>query len=206
MIENKIYIVFRGSESKYDWYYNFHIKKKKLNNNIYVHLGYYNVLMADNTYHIIKEIIIELIRKKNNAKHDFEICLTGHSAGSSVSSLCTFLLSKELPNYKFSNYTFGCPRIGNYDFIESFESSNCICWNIVNNKDIVSRIPSIGYYNMKNIIYLDTKSKTAKFKNNKPNKNWLYNILNNLFDLLYNFSIFDHKMSSYITNLNKFYL
>lgn len=28
LIENKIYIVFRGSESKYDWYYNFHIKKK----------------------------------------------------------------------------------------------------------------------------------------------------------------------------------
>ena len=199
--QKKIYIVFRGSESKYDWFYNLHIKKINLFDNVYVHSGYYKLLMIDNTFNIIKQIIIELSEIYIN----YEICLTGHSCGSGLATLSTFLLSRELPNYKFSNYTFGSPRIGNYDFVDTFESSNCKCFTIINNSDMVARIPSLGYYNMKNLIFIDEKNKKIQFKTIKPIKNWLYNSVENLLDLLYNFSFYDHKMSNYITNIKRFY-
>ena len=48
----RITVIFRGSESMRDWYYDLSILKTKLHDNVYVHSGFYKQLYNENMYEI----------------------------------------------------------------------------------------------------------------------------------------------------------
>lgn len=67
-----------------------------------------------------------------------KIWMTGHSLGGALATLCADLYGNVQ-----GVYTYGSPRVGNEAFKEDL---NIKIYRIVNNDDIVPRIPSLGVY------------------------------------------------------------
>jgi triacylglycerol lipase len=67
-----------------------------------------------------------------------KIWITGHSLGAALATL-----SASLYGSAQGVYTFGSPRVGNKDFKENFKEK---IYRIVNNDDIVARVPPPGKY------------------------------------------------------------
>ena len=65
--EKRYTLVFRGTESLWDWIYNLIVFKKKLRDNIYIHRGFYKQLTYNNTFDNIKNNI------KNGYLNNFEL-------------------------------------------------------------------------------------------------------------------------------------
>jgi len=142
--ERRICVVFRGSESLYDWYYDINIGKHKLNNNIMVHRGFYKQLHDTNVYNDILQEIKFLLDKN----HDYDIFITGHSLGAALSTLFGYLLSHEIINNVIV-VSFASPRVGNAEWKKSFENkSNLQHYRVTNCKDIVTALP---YFNYKHV-------------------------------------------------------
>ena len=69
----RINVIFRGSESKSDWYYDLKIFKHKLeekyqsdNNDVYVHLGFYEQLTKGGSYNKILTTLKEALSELEN--------------------------------------------------------------------------------------------------------------------------------------------
>ena len=123
--------------------------------------------------------------------------------GGALSTLCTYLLCKELNHIKFINYTYGAPRVGNNKFCWSINSLNCECWSVVNNRDLVTTVPSIGYCSLPNTILLKNNKMKVCVKPNY-NNSWWYNTFLNMWNFCINLGIADHSMDNYIANITTY--
>ena len=123
--------------------------------------------------------------------------LSGHSLGAANATLTSYFLAIKYPNIQIKLITFGCPRVGNAQWKEEFESKdNIINYRITNKRDIVTVIPTINYCHVGEHIYLSDDG-LCKIDNNKYSSLWYRS-------LLHSFSIYDHKMTNYVKNmLNK---
>jgi predicted lipase len=158
-------VVFRGSESKTDWYYNLHLLKHKLNDKIKVHDGFYKQLTDNDVYtKLVNQIKTLLIKYP-----EFSIYITGHSSGGALSTLFGYMLSNEIEE-DITIISFASPRVGNYEWKKAFETKpNLMHYRITNHRDIVTAFPyymyhhvghNIRLYNNKyNFIKCDTKRK-----------------------------------------------
>lgn len=142
--EKRICVVFRGSESQTDWYYDLLIMKHKLNENIRVHSGFYKQLTQNNVYDKLVSEVNKLIGKYPT----FAIYITGHSLGGALSTLFGYMLSTEI-NHQIMVVSFASPRVGNYEWKEAFEAkTNLTHYRITNNHDIVTAFPLYKYYHV----------------------------------------------------------
>ena len=142
----RINIIFRGSESTYDWLYDLNFLKTCIDkeNNVYVHKGFYNQLTTNNNHEKLIVLIKELIKYTPN----YNINITGHSLGGGLSTLFGYLLSKEIDN-NITVISFASPRVGNYGWYKSFKKQqNLTHYRFVNCNDIVTAFPSILYYHV----------------------------------------------------------
>ena len=146
--KKRINVIFRGSESKSDWYYDLKIFKHKLEekfqddeNNVYVHLGFYQQLMNNGSYDKILKLV-----KEGLAEHsDYELYISGHSLGGALCTLFGYLLSCELLN-KVTVVSFASPRVGNEEWKKVFDNKeNLVHFRVTNNRDIVTAAPMWGY-------------------------------------------------------------
>jgi triacylglycerol lipase len=80
--------------------------------------------------------LLPYIRKL--AEKGCKIWVTGHSLGGALATLCG-----ELYGNVQGVYTFGSPWVGNEDFKENVSTK---VYRIVNDEDIVSRLPSFGVF------------------------------------------------------------
>ena len=144
-----VVIVFRGTDSFRDILYDCYIVKKYLEKNIFVHGGFYNQL--NSVYGNLMDFLDPYLT------NDFNIFISGHSAGGAHSTIFSYLLAKKTEKI-IKVVTFGCPRIGNYEWKESYESiENIINYRIINNNDIITAIPCFDYYHVGiNLILTDT--------------------------------------------------
>ena len=74
--------------------------------------------------------------------------LAGHSLGGALATLAAHRLGDAASGL----ITFGCPRVGNADFAARF---CCPAWRVVNNNDLVARIPPWPYVAVGRLCYLD---------------------------------------------------
>lgn len=90
----------------------------------------------------------------NNIGTSNKIVITGHSLGAAMASICTARINKK--GYNVSLYTYGSPRVGNKVWTKQFE--NIDANRIVNNNDIITKIPPFGlYHHVGKICYMDYK-------------------------------------------------
>lgn len=68
------------------------------------------------------------------------IWFTGHSLGAALATLAAAFMAKEdIPVWGL--YTFGSPRVGDEEFSRRFNEKLKRVWRIVNNADVVTRVP-----------------------------------------------------------------
>src|SRR5210317_2196900 len=112
--KQRITVVFRGSESMLDWYYDLMIFKQKLKDDIYVHSGFYTQLTTNSVY----DELVESIKYILKDHPDFEIYVTGHSLGGALSTLFGYMLANSIEN-NVNVISFASPRVGNYAWKKS---------------------------------------------------------------------------------------
>eukprot|EP00238_Polyblepharides_amylifera_P002895 CAMPEP_0196585978 /NCGR_PEP_ID=MMETSP1081-20130531/52768_1 /TAXON_ID=36882 /ORGANISM="Pyramimonas amylifera, Strain CCMP720" /LENGTH=284 /DNA_ID=CAMNT_0041907707 /DNA_START=152 /DNA_END=1006 /DNA_ORIENTATION=+ len=139
-----ILLAFRGtiSSSLADWISDFKFQQTAPyidRPDIKVHSGFYaaytHMLQAQ-----VKAILLEL--------PDLPLILTGHSLGASLAVLCAWDLHVYHARKVAAVYTFGQPRIGNFQFAISYAKLVPNLWRATHAHDIVPHIPPTeqGFY------------------------------------------------------------
>lgn len=105
-----------------------------------VHTGFYAALDS------VLPAVIRLVRMCTADGEGWTVLVTGHSLGGALATLCSWEIEAqralELPNVnKVSMYNFGSPRVGNTPFADSFDASIPEAFRVVNDADIVARVP-----------------------------------------------------------------
>jgi predicted lipase len=155
--KKRICVVFRGSESNSDWYYDMMIMKHKLHDDIYVHSGFHLHLTKNNTYNKI----LDKLSLLTAANPDFQVYITGHSLGGALATLFGYMISDTIQN-QIIVASFASPRVGNYKWKLAFDSKeNLTHYRITNKRDIITAFPYYKYYHVGiNIQLSDTKCHT----------------------------------------------
>ena len=155
--KKRISVVFRGSESRSDWYYDFMIVKSALSMDcltksppVNVHSGFVAQLTKNGVYTSLVDTVKKLILEHP----DYEICVTGHSLGGALSTLFGFMISHEINN-KVTVTSFASPRVGDWEWKKAFEAkSNLYHYRVTNQRDAITAVPMINYYHVGNNIQL----------------------------------------------------
>ena len=189
-LNKRISIVFRGSESRADWYHDLKIIKHNLEDDVFVHNGFYDQLHTNGVY----QKILTLLKVLLNAVPHYSIYVCGHSLGAALSTLCGYELSRDIPN-KITVVNFASPRVGNIGFREKCNKKSNLCiYRITNDKDIVTAAPFINYKHVgTNIHVSDTDIKIYK---DCSYPWWLYSVWNC-------WRVGDHDVDLYYTRLKK---
>jgi hypothetical protein len=190
--QKRVSVVFRGSETRSDWYYDLMISKRKIEDNVYVHNGFYQQLHVNNNYEKIKQSIEKVL--ESDDKKDYEVLVTGHSLGAALATLFGYLYSRETPR-QIKIISFASPRIGNAGFKTRFDSQeNLIHYRITNNRDIITTSPMINYKHVGINIHLTSSGKVQKYPS--YNYNTWY-----MFSLFRCWSVADHNIDLYYERL-----
>ena len=151
-------------------------------NDIIVHNGFYDILFNDDFFKKIYKFIVDINPKK--------LFLTGHSMGTFVCLISYFML---LDNYEniINVITFGCTRIGNKNFVESFYNlKNLNIINIVNEYDIVPRLFGLQYSYFNSYCFIKNNEIIECYDNCEIYKKLFLNV-----------SIDDHHIYKYLSNI-----
>lgn len=161
--DKRICVVFRGSESKKDWFYDLQINKHNLKDKIWVHSGFYRQLYENGVY----DKILASVKQILNEHPDFSLYVTGHSLGAALATLCGFMFSQELKN-QVTVVSFASPRVGDVEWKNAFEKQdNLVHYRVVNDRDIVTAFPIYNYYHVGKTIRLFENSYSIFVDNSK---------------------------------------
>jgi len=193
--KGSIIFAVRGTSSKHDILSDLYVFKKKFsdvitcqNKNIYknikVHSGFlqqYNSVK----FFTITSILKQLWKYSQHSREKINVIFTSHSLGAAVSVLLSTLLKTHFGNrIHVVNYLFGCPKIGNKDFVRYYNDIIDETYRYVYKNDIIPRIPKINYKTTKNRIILGDPKKA----------NWCNQIFGN---------VNDHSMTKYTNKFKK---
>lgn len=121
-----IVVAFRGSEKEVnDWLTNANAKPNPISSDELVHSGFYKAFKS-----VEKEI-----RNCLKQHSGIPVYFTGHSLGGALALISSRMIN---PIENTGCYTFGAPRVGNYNFFFSLKTP---VYRIVNSADIVPRVP-----------------------------------------------------------------
>ena len=153
-MDKRICIVFRGSESSKDWFYDLQIRKHNLKDDIWVHSGFYKQLHENGVY----DKLLASVKQLFSEHPDFSLYITGHSLGAALATLCGFMLSQEFNN-QITVVSFASPRVGNAEWKSAFDKqTNLTHYRITNGRDIVTAFPMYKYYHVGKTIRLYEES------------------------------------------------
>ncbi len=125
---HKVYIVFKGTSNNKDVKQDLNRDLVEISSGIMVHEGMYN------SYKSVQPIIMETLASYKNYNR---IISTGHSLGAGFATINTYYL---LDNEKrVECYTYGCPRVGNYNFAKLFEGRD----NMIRIYDFTDPVPMV---------------------------------------------------------------
>ena len=186
----RICVVFRGSESRSDWYYDLMITKHRLSRNIYVHSGFHSQLHINNNFDKITECVRQLLSQHP----DYTLYVTGHSLGAALATLYGYQLSKII-NHNVIIVSFASPRVGNYDFKDDFNrQENLTHYRVTNTRDVITATPRYRYHHVgRNICLYDN---SYEIFDNYQYSWWKYSLFNC-------WSVNDHNIDLYYERLKK---
>ncbi len=135
--EDLLRVTFRGSDSKTDWRHNFQFMKKCIpygnqDSAIRVHTGFLNAYKSPQVRRRIQDMVSSSVRK---------ILVTGHSLGAALAILCAVDLQYNYPDRDIECIVFGCPRVGNAAFRDSYNKRVFKTIRVQNGNDIVTKVP-----------------------------------------------------------------
>lgn len=164
-----------------DVQYSANIDNKKYQD-IMVHNGFlqqYNTLK----FYVMGNIFKRLWEKKY--PKPIKVIFSSHSLGAAISSLLSTTLKAHFGSKVYiDNYTFGCPRIGNLNFMKFYDENVDKTHRYVNGNDIVTRIPKFLYAEYNDEIQIGKSDKENFISQNWGNLN-------------------DHKIDNYIKGLKR---
>lgn len=161
--DKRICVVFRGSESIKDWFYDLQIHKHHLKDEIWVHSGFYKQLYENGVY----DKILASVKQILNEHPDFSLYVTGHSLGAALATLCGFMFSQELKN-QITVVSFASPRVGDVEWKNAFEKQdNLVHYRIANDRDIVTAFPMYKYHHVGKTVRLFENSYSIFVDNSK---------------------------------------
>jgi triacylglycerol lipase len=154
VVDNILYIVFRGSDSAEDWKTNFEFSKKIIpydnmgKSKIRIHGGWITAYKAIGIRDVILKAVfayIESLSIYSNAK----IIVIGHSYGAALTEICALDIEYNIEHsaiYNVAKDNVYCiplspPRVGNYYFKKSFQKRICHHAEYYCGADIVHHVP-----------------------------------------------------------------
>jgi len=136
-----IYVVFRGSVNTRNWIVDFLFPLKSVFKNlpgIKVHSGFYDAYKD-----LAPSIHKDVAHLFQNECVNCTILVTGHSLGAALATLCAADLAYEGYKGYVKSYSYGDPRVGNYNFTRFYKAYVPDTFRVVNNKDIVPAVPLV---------------------------------------------------------------
>lgn len=139
---NTLVIGFRGSEETgiTDWITDLKFMQQVFpygdsDNNVKVHFGFIEA------YKSVREAVLDAAKKTPHKR----IITTGHSLGGAIAQLAALDIQYHLPGKEITCYTFGGPKVGNANFVKSYNKRVPNTFRIVNGVDSVPDLP-LGAY------------------------------------------------------------
>jgi len=134
--KDELIISFRGTQQIPDWFTDFDgfqvvYPYNNKDSKIKVHKGFINA------YKSTREIIHQAINRINPKS----ITVCGHSLGGALATLCAVDIQYNFPDKVLFCYTSGQPKVGNKDFMESFNRRVPNMTRTYMRKDIVPMCP-----------------------------------------------------------------
>ena len=194
--DKSIYIVWRGSSSKKDFQNDASIDKVPfIEQGEKVHIGFKSSWEAvkDETY----EALDKALKTLGGEDKIDNIIVCGHSLGAAVTTLFAYSIYTIYKSNKIISCTIGSPRVGNKVFKQNFDKSPIESLRIVNNLDVVTRTPNIGYHHVNTELRIDEEGKIKK---------WMidWQRVGEYFKAVFTGKTAkDHMTSNYISALNK---
>ena len=108
--DKKMYVTFRGTNSRMDVLIDLDFTMFHWKEDIFVHSGFKDQFMS-----LEKNITMEITEDIE------EIHFSGHSLGCGLSTFATAYYGEKYPNIKMFCMTFGGPKVGNAGFVRWFE-------------------------------------------------------------------------------------
>jgi hypothetical protein len=185
-----LYVVFRGTSSKKDAQNDASIDKVPfINDGDKVHIGFLS------SWDAVKDIVLKNMAKMGEFN---KIVVCGHSLGAAVATLCAYNLS-HVYEMDIECCTIGSPRVGNKTFKNNYDAKKIKTLRIVNNNDVVTHSPIIGYHHVNHMLRIDHEGNIKKFMIDWE-RAWNY-----LKSMVTGKNIKDHMTDSYMNSLKKWY-
>lgn len=158
-----IYIVWRGSSSIDDFLRDANVRRVPfLKKNELVHVGFLNAFNSIKDY--LDKVIENSFRKIGGIDKIKNIVICGHSLGGALATLTAYHFCEKYTDLKdkVQKISIGSPRVGNDEFKKNYNKLVKNSLRVVNDSDIVARIPKIGYKHVDNVLSLDNEGKVIK--------------------------------------------
>ena len=167
-----VYICFRGTEDTRDILCDLDIRKHSVGNDTKIHNGFYRQFCS------IDDFIYADLQVLNQISPYDTLVVCGHSLGGALATIAALYLALFLPSKKIKCFTFGCPRVGDVNFVKRFEAKVSEHWRITNTEDPVSMIPTwFRYVHTSHQVCIDDECKMTIIESDVP---W-YSRLGHLF-------------------------
>lgn len=201
--DEAILAVFAGTNERSDWCTNlgFLPMPGPIGS---VHRGFMGAL--DLVWAEMQQIIFECkMKRMRDRLKPPSLWFAGHSLGAALATLAVARLRMEDDQPVHGLYTYGSPRVGDRTFARNFNLEFKPAFRIVNNTDIVTRVPSrvMLYSHIGNFLYLDIEKKLH------TDVHWWYSFLDTVEGAADDFknrelgTIADHMMDQYIGGLER---
>ena len=193
-----LYIVWRGSSSPKDFLKDAQVKKVNfVEPGEKVHNGFYTAFesVKEDLYSSINYIISNKLDKIKS------VVICGHSLGAALTVISSYMICKDFPQiaHLVKNVTIGCPRVGNSIFKDNYNKLVPKSIRIVNDKDLVTRIPKIGYTHINEGITLNEKGEVITYSSLNPFRHVVEIFLSDVTGE----AIKDHMVDNYLKVIDK---